>query len=323
MKRLFVVAASVAALAGCGDSAEKNALRSELDELKGQLDKATAEVANQKQQLQALGAERDGLKRQVEELSVTAPIIYAELQELIKKAQLTGAKDKLSTLQQRFSLSPEFAKAQKDVAELESKIKKQEEERKRLAAAGFMGLPASGAIKNGEIQVTVGQLSSERRFVFDRYDDSYHYNEADRDHKFLVATMSVTAEKGISDPNLFGFAAYAADGETLRRLGEVSFRLSRWSGYATYLGNYSDSRNDFAKTSKINFNIGVQLSDEDLKRRPIYLVASTAACISRSWDRFGRPPVSYSGYCANLRNSLKLDDFLGDDPSVVVVRRFE
>lgn len=42
MKRLFVVAASVAALAGCGDSAEKNALRSELDELKGQLDKATA-----------------------------------------------------------------------------------------------------------------------------------------------------------------------------------------------------------------------------------------------------------------------------------------
>lgn len=322
MKRLFVVAASVAALSGCINSEEMDALYSELDELKVQLDNATAEISSQKHELSLLKTERDELRQRVEDLSITASAIYVELQELIEKTQLDEAKGKLDVLKQRFPLSPEFTKAQKAVAELENKIKKQEEERKRLAAAGFMGLPASGAIKNSEIQVSVGQLTSERRFVFDRYDDSYHYLEADRDHKFLVATMSVTAAKGVSDPKLFGFAAYAAEGETLRRLDQVDFRISRWNGYATYLGNYSDSRNDFAKTSKVNFNIGVQLSDEVLKRRPIYIVASTAACISRSWDRFGQPPVSYSGHCENLRGSLKLDDFLGDTPSVAVIRRF-
>lgn len=122
--------------------------------------------------------------------------------------------------------------------------------------------------------------------------------------------------------HFLGIAAYVVDGDVLEKLANVDVRLARWSDYASYLGNYSDSRNDFAKSSKINFNLGVQISDEDLKRRPIFFVAQTTGCLERNFDRFGNPPVSYSGYCEHLRSKLKLDNFLGDSPSVALVRRF-
>ncbi len=322
MKRLFVLAASIAVLSGCGDSAERDALRVELDELKGQLQKATTEISDQKHQLSLLETERDELKLKVEDLSQTASVIYAEVQALIKDARLADASSKLKILREKFPLSPELAKAQKEVAELESSIKKQEEEKRRLATLGFLGLPAPGSVKNGEINVSLGPVSTQKQFVFDRYDNSYHYFDADRDSKYVVLTMSVTASKGVTDPKLLGIAAYVADGDVLEKLANVDVRLARWSDYASYLGNYSDSRNDFAKTSKVNFNLGVQISDEDLKRRPIFFVAQTTGCLQRNFDRFGNPPISYSGYCEHLRSKLKLEDFLGNSPSVALVRRF-
>lgn len=322
MKRLFVLAASITALSGCGDSAERDALRVELDELKGQLQKATTELSDQKHQLALLETERDELKLKVEDLSQTASVIYAEVQALLKDAQLADATSKLGVLREKFPLSPELVKAQKEVAELENKIQKLEEEKKRLATLGFLGLATPGSIKNSEINVSLGQASTQKQFVFDRYDNSYHYFDADRDSKYVVLSMGVTASKGVTDPKLFGFAAYVADGDNLEKLADLDVRLARWSDYASYLGNYSDSRNDFAKTSKINFNLGVQVSDEDLKRRPIYIVAQTTGCLQRGSDRFGNPPVSYSGYCEHLRSKLKLDDFSGDSPSVALVRRF-
>jgi hypothetical protein len=124
------------------------------------------------------------------------------------------------------------------------------------------------------------------------------------------------------DPSLFGIGAYVADGAKLKRLGQLRYRFARWSSYGAFLGTQAEYRNEFSHSWRIPFTAGVAVSDDDLKKKPIYLVVTGEGCHQRVYDRFGQPPVFYQpGECASLKESLSADDFKGE--ALAILKRVD
>ena len=277
--------------------------------------------ADYQQQIRELTAERDRLKAEVQELSRSPSAILADLTSALASKDASKAEKAQAELEKRFPKTAEAADGKKQIATYRDGLAKAAAEEHRLAALGFKALPASLAIKGPAVTAKFGDLSFAARFVMDRYDDTYHYRDADRDTKYAVMSMSVTAGKGVSNPDLPGAALYWADGATLKKLGDFSVEFTRWESYATYLGNYSDSRNDFAKVQTIPFALGVQITDEEVKKRPLYVVATKEGCIGRRYERFRNPPDYYLGVCTPLKSTLTVKDFTDSDGKLAVILR--
>lgn len=277
--------------------------------------------AEYQQQIRDLTAERDRLKAEVQELSRSPSVILADLTSALASKDASKAEKAQAELEKRFPKTAEAADGKKQIATYRDGLAKAAAEEHRLATLGFKALPASLSIKGPDVTAKFGDLSFAARFVMDRYDDTYHYRDADRDTKYAVMSMSVTAGKGVSNPDLPGAALYWADGATLKKLGDFSVEFTRWESYATYLGNYSDSRNDFAKVQTIPFALGVQITDEEVKKRPLYVVATKEGCIGRRYERFRNPPDYYLGVCTPLKSTLTVKDFIDSDGKLAVILR--
>lgn len=277
--------------------------------------------AEYQQQIRDLTAERDRLKAEVQELSRSPSAILADLTSALASKDASKAEKAQAELEKRFPKTAEAADGKKQIATYRDGLAKAAAEEHRMATLGFKALPASLSIKGPSVTAKFGDLSFAARFVMDRYDDTYHYRDADRDTKYAVMSMSVTAAKGVSNPDLPGAALYWADGATLKKLGDFSVEFTRWESYATYLGNYSDSRNDFAKVQTIPFALGVQITDEEVKKRPLYVVATKEGCIGRRYERFRNPPDYYLGVCTPLKSTLTVKDFIDSDGKLAVILR--
>lgn len=309
LSSLSVAAISVLVLSACSPSPEVENLRKQVNKLTHELDIAIKD--------------RDALKARVEDLSNTPTVLFANVAAPAEAGKIVEAGEALNALKVKFPQAPEVKKAQELVDLLQAKIDKQREETHRLEAMGFKALKTSPLVDTGRVKVSVGNPNFSKQFVFDRYDTSYHYRDADRDHKYVVISLSATAAKSIIDPDLPGFALYWADGKELRRIAEFDLQFIRWEDYATYLGNYHDSRNDFAKNATIPFTMGAHVTDKELAKRPLYVVATTKGCQSRSYERFRSPPVYYLGTCMDLAETLRLDSFGKEDGKLTLVRRID
>jgi len=319
--RFILTAAASVALAGCVDQSALDAAEARAEDLQRQVSEQTTEIASLKGQLAAAKSEQDVLRKEIQELSQTPSVLLAGVNEAVGKRDLSGARDVLEVLRKKYPSTVESATAGKAVESLAADIERERREAERLAAQGFKALAVGATVDAGPVKVTIGTPSVARTFVFDRYDDTYHYREADRGNQYVRVSMSATAAKGENDPDLPGVALYRAVGDRLYRVSQFSVEFSRWQDYGTYLGNYSDYRNDFAKTATIQFSLGAEVPDEVLKQKPLYLVASRKGCYSRSESRFRNPPVYYSGACQDLQSTLSINDFAGDEAKVTVVRR--
>lgn len=304
-----VAAISALVLSACGPSSEVESLRKQVDELKHELNAATMD--------------RDAFKARVEDLSNTPSVLFANVAAPAEAGKIVEAEKALNALRFKFPYTPEVKKAQELIDLLHAKIDKQREETRHLDAMGFKALKPLPLVDTGGVKVSIGTLSFSKQFVFDRYDTSYHYHDADRDHKYVVVGLSAMAAKSIGDPDLPGFALYWADGKALRQISKFDLRFTRWEDYATYLGNYHDSSNDFAKNAAIPFTMGAHATDNELTKRPLYVVATTKGCKSRGYERFRHPPVYYSGACMDLAETLRLDSFAKEDGKLTLVRRID
>lgn len=321
--RSLLMVVSAAVLVGCGEPPEMQQLRSDVQRLEIERSAAVGKADDLSNKVLALEQENRALQNRVSDLEMTAPVIFGFVSEAVSSENISEAERNLNTLLSKFPDAQETVRAKQIVADLKGKIERQRQEAQRLASLGFKALKTPGSIDNGSVNLVVGAPSVNRNFVFDRYDDRYHYYEPDREHKHIVAKADITAATGVNNPKLPGIALYWADGENLRKLGDFEFRFYRWESYATYLGNYSDSRNDFAKTAKIPFSIGIEVSDENIKNRPLYIVATSEGCLDRDYNRFSNPPVRYFGVCSDLKQTLTLEDFSEQSPKVVLLRRMD
>ncbi|WP_157421939.1 hypothetical protein [Acidovorax sp. Root219] len=313
--KVSVLTLAIAGLQGCGPNIDDARLKKSQDEnveLKKQIALLT-------QERDSISKERNDLKDQVKKLSQTPGNLMGELTALVNQGKIDEAQKALGVLQFEFPKSPESAQAYRLVTELRAKIEKQQEQARQLEALGFKALKPSSLTDTNAVKVTMSAPTLAKQFVFDRYDGYYHFRTADRDTKFVVANLSATAKKGVTDPELPGYAIYRPDGKTLRKIADFSVEFSRWGDYGSYLGNHHDTGNDFAKTSTITFAIGAQVTDEYLGTKPLYIVSTAGGCMKRRYDRFSNPPVSYSGYCSELADVLSQDDLA----KLTLVRRID
>jgi hypothetical protein len=267
-----------------------------------------------------LHAEVERLRKENADLRLSPYTLAAEVDSAMRASNEEKAVAAFKQLADTFPIAAETTDMKKRLDVFMTQRRAQEEEEKRLAAQGFKGLPVTQNFGNQDLSLTVGAVEVVKRWIFDYWGEGWRFMDAEKDRRMLVARVNLASKN--KEPALFGLAAYVPDGDKLTQVGSMRYRFARWSSYAAFLGTSADYRNEFSHSWKIPFSVGVSVSEQDVKRRPIYLVATSEACHQRHFERFGQPPVFYApGECKTLKPELKLADF--KDGSLAVVRRIE
>ena len=254
-------------------------------------------------------------KKQIEILSYPADQRYSHIIELFKAEEYGKARKEIEELKKVFPNAPE----NEECKQIEGKIvvleKAKEAEEERIKALGFKAITEQTTSKIDYNSVSFSGFSIGKNFIHDSYDDRYFYNDVDRGCKFISLTMTVKSES--HDPNLPQLAMYVINGDKMQLEGCFRTEFARWEDYATYLGNYHDSHNDFSKVNTVKFKLGLQVTDEKLSK-PYAIVLLKKNVLTRKYERFENPPISYVGD-ANYPSTLTLDDFKS---KYVIIKRY-
>ena len=271
-------------------------------------------------EIEALRAEVARLKEENARLRLTAPALAAEVDTAVTQQDGGRAQAALKQLAERFPLSAELPVARKRVDGLLTKLRSDEDEKRRVAALGFRALRSNTFFARGDTAIRLTDTSIGRRWTFDSYGHGWRYLDPEKGQRMVTARVNVTTSN--KDPALFGIGAYVADGATLRQVGTLRYRFARWADFGAFLGTHADFGNDFARSSRIPFTVGVAVNEDDLKRRPLYLVATREGCHKKLFDRQLQPPIHYmAGECASLKKALTVDDF--QDGALAVLKRID
>ncbi|HUR88972.1 MAG TPA: hypothetical protein VMZ74_07795 [Ramlibacter sp.] len=276
--------------------------------------------AGESAEVAKLRAEVKRLREENDQLRLSPANLAFEVDGAIRSGNEEKAVVAYKQLADTFPVASETAEMKRRLDAFMTQRHAQEEGDKRMAALGFKGLPVNASIAQGDTALTLTSVAVNKRWTFDSWGDGWRFLDADKDRRLLIARVNVASKQ--KEPALFGIAAYTPDGAKLTRLGELKYRFARWSSYGSFLGTTADYRNEFTHSWRIPFTAGVQLSEDDLKRRPIYLVATNEGCHARHFQPYGQPPVFYqAGDCKSLKDTLTIDDFKGG--ALAVLKRIE
>lgn len=256
------------------------------------------------------------LKNQLEQANAQIKVLrfpadqrLNQIAELFNAQEYDKVRKEIKDLRDVFPNAKENAEAEKyseKVAAIEA-AKKAEEE--RLKALGFKALSTIQSITIGENKIVFSNLKIGLKYTHDVYPtysgSEWREHTADKGSSFISYNMDVTSTS--KDPNIPTIAFYSVNGEQLIHQNTFWVNFARWSDYGCYLGNEPDLKNDFSKVSTVKFRVGAQLEDNYFKK-PYVIVLKKANTLSRQYDRFENPPVSYSG-SEGYPATLTIDDF--------------
>ena len=241
----------------------------------------------------------------IEILSYPADQRLVHIGELFKSEDYAGVKREAAELKRVFPNAKENNGCNDYLKKIEAIEAAKKAEEERIKALGFKAIQQKNSFKIDYNTIVLSSISIGRTFTFDYRSDEWTYREADRGTKYISAAMSVTSTD--HDPDLPQFAVYKIEGGKMVYVESFDTEYARWEDYGTYLGNYHDSRNDFAKVSTVKFKIGVQISD-DVLNKPYAIVVKNENRLTSSYDRFKNPPKSYVG-SVSYPSSLTIEDF--------------
>lgn len=286
-------------LMGCGiDPKELDAVKAIKESFAEKADSLSVVVTEQN----ALIAE---LRDSISILKYPADQRLEQAKRYISEEEYDKALKELKELKKVF---PNSSEAQSYESLVESINKKKEEKRKeeeRIRALGFKALPQCLNVEIGYNKIAISGISVGNTFSFDDYGSSYYYRTADRGSKYISMSMSVTSTD--HDPNLPQLALYTINADKMKLAGTFQTEFARWSDYGAYLGNYHDTRNDFAKVSTVKFKLGLQVDDETLQG-PYAIIVKKENGLTSSYNRYEEPPISYIG-SVSYPNTLTIDNF--------------
>lgn len=296
MRKNIILFASVLCAACTGGPSQKD-----IDNLNSKIDSITKVSESQSETIKSL---RDSISI----LAFPADQRLNEINTLVASENFSAARKKIAELKKVFPKSEEANAC----ADIESSISAKEAaakaEAERIKALGFKAITAKTSFKVGYNTVNISSISVGNTFVHDAYGSEYYYNTADRGNKFVTAAMSITSTN--KDPKLPQCAVYSVSGDKMKLVETFRTEFARWRDYGSYLGNYHDNSNDFAKVSTVNFKIGAEVSTT-VTTKPYAIVCMNKNVLTSSYDRFANPPASYSGYASYL-STLKVEDFEKD-----------
>lgn len=303
MKRIIAYFFLLVVLFGCGaNQTELNNLRKECDELTARVNADAAVIL--------------ALRDSVTMLSYPADQRLTKINSLTSSGEYTAAKMEISRLIELFPESKEAKTAPAIVERIDKFIAQKKAEEERIKALGFKALKAFTTFKIDYNKVELTSISVGNTFTFDSYGDRYFYRSADRGNKYITAAMKITSDS--KDPMLPQLAVYKISGDSMTWEGNLKTEFARWDDYGSYLGNYHDLGNDFAKTSSVRFKIGKEVAEEIIKG-PYALIMKKENALNRSYERFDNPPISYIG-SVDYPYTLKLEDFTKENSQFIVVR---
>ncbi|CAI8800654.1 Lipoprotein [Pseudomonas sp. IT-P74] len=311
MKRLIVAGITgVVLLSGCGDGGEK--YRKEAAELRSGIEDLRTQLSLASNRVKELESENLRLKQ-------TPHLLFANVREALDRKNETEVGAAVNALKSKYPDSPETAQASKLLNNMISERQAKEKETEKLAALGFKGIPVQNTFTGTSSAINLLSAKLGGRWQFNDHGDEYEYRDAERGAQYVTAQVTYSSKE--KDPSLMAMAVYAPRDGKLKRLGEMGFEFVKWESFATFLGNYHDSGNDFAHSEKIRFSMGVQVQNDEVVK-PLYIIAAKKGCANRDEDRFGRPPVKYVTYsCQSLPTELSLNDFTSGEYGVV--KRFD
>ncbi|MDH6355967.1 hypothetical protein M2132_002318 [Dysgonomonas sp. PH5-45] len=252
-----------------------------------------------------LEEENQQLKETIKLLEYPASNRLISINKLISENKFNEANTEINELQKLFPKSIESGEANNLKQIILDKQAKAKEEEDRIKALGFKALKEEPNIQVGYNKISVGAFSTATTFTYDAYDSRYFYNTADRGNKYVSARITITSTS--KDPLLPVFYAYSISGDKLVLIDSFNLRFARWEDYGSYLGNYHDNGNDFAKTSTIPFKIGIEVSEE-LLQNPVVILVKNENCLKRKYNRFDDPSVSYSSDNCSSHKTLSIED---------------
>ena len=279
-----------------------------------------ADVSKMVSEIASLQAEVHRLQLENAALKVTPSVLLAEVTAAVAAGDLEKGEMALARLTERFSTAPEAVVGAQAITGLKAHHVAEAERAKKAAAQGFKAISVNPVYSDGDQTIALSAAVLGREWKFDAYGDSWHYLAAERGNQYVSVRATIATKS--KSPELFGVAVYAQDGANLKKLGDFVYRFARWDDYGSYLGNEPDYGNDFARTSKIPFSLGVEVGEDDLKKKPLYIVAAKESCHTRHYQRFHQPPESYiPGRCVTLKDTLVVADFMGG--TVGVLKKIE
>lgn len=245
------------------------------------------------------------LKETIGKLSFPADKRLEQIKRLISEGDYDSAFNSMVELIRLFPNSAEASECDRLNKSIEEKKEAAKAEAERIKALGFKAINTKTNFTIDYNTVTLSNISVGKTFVFDSYGSEYFYRDADRNTKYVSAAMSVKSTD--TDPNLPQIALYKINGDKMELFDKFCVEFARWEDYGTYLGNYHDSHNDFAKVNTVKFKVGLQVPDRILSA-PYALVVKKENCLSRSYNKYDNPPVKYQGN-ASYPQTLSVDDF--------------
>lgn len=256
--------------------------------------------------------ENEKLKLQIDSLSNTSENRFLNANKLFTEEKWEDAINAFENYVRDFSDSFYTSKAIVNLDKAKRELRNLQAENERRERLKFRAINATNPVKIDSISIRAFGFNFTNEFTFDRYDDNYHYRQAERGSKFLSFDVSIMSES--KHPNLPLFYVYVFDSDRLIRISGLkgmTYEFHRWDDYGSYLGNYADYGNDFSRTRTIRFDLGEQLVEDKYKGKEIYIVMSKKEYAYRKSTRIGNPEIQYSPYSVetDIPEILDLDEF--------------
>lgn len=237
------------------------------------------------------------------------------INKLVKDNKFSSARKEIQDLRLVFPGSKEAEQCDalvKRIDQAEAKIKAEQD---RIKALGFKAVKQKTTVEIGYNTVTFSNINISGKFIFDDYGYKYFFRESDRGHKYVTATMRVKSTS--TDPLLPQCAIYSISGDKMEFERGFVTEFARWEDYGTYLGNYHDFKNDFAKTSTVSFKIGAEVREE-VTKSAFAIVLMNMNGLTRETRKYPNPPVFYSG-SMDYPSTLSLEDFTNGSYSIIKI----
>jgi len=273
-------------------------------------DKVQAELKNTKNELANCSNELTEIKNTPEQRFIRAKKLYAE-------NNLAGAKKEYQGIVDNYKGTDDANIASKEISKIDNIIQKKRIAEERKKALGFKILKPSTNVKYGDLSLRFEKIWTGKRWSFDDYGSEYRLRDAERGNKHVLARVSITSKN--NNPSLPAILVYQMNNGKLKLLGTLGYEFRRWKDYGSYLGNYADYGNDFAHSKTIPFNLGLQLPNEKLDNKAIFVVLKKSGCFNRRKKDYGNPEIEYVEGNCNPKQTLNVNDF---DNNYVLLKVF-
>lgn len=279
-------------IASCADTETKNELK-----------KVSAELKELKNELANCSADLTKIQNTPEQRNIRA-------QKYLAENNLAKAKSEFQGIVKNFKGTKDADLAENEITKIDKKVAKEKAEQERKKALGYKILKQNSRPKYGELTLRFDKIWKGKRWSFNDYGSQYFLRDAKRGNKHILARVSITSEN--NNPKLPPVSVYKMTDGELKLLGTLGYEFRRWKDYGSYLGNYADYGNDFSHSKTIPFNLGLELSEDQLKSNTIYIVMKNQGCFTREKKDYGSPEISYNkGYCS-MKETLTVEDFDSD-----------